>query len=54
MTWAQVQPGFWVGLAIISGITIAYIAVCWLLPPKRHELDETDSPATRTRRNRRD
>ena|GEM_PF-6619503 len=35
MTVFHTEIGFWVGLAVLGGLTLAYILVCWLLPPRR-------------------
>lgn len=35
MTIFNCEPGFWIGMSAVGGLTLAYILVCWLLPPKK-------------------
>jgi phage shock protein PspC (stress-responsive transcriptional regulator) len=37
MTIFDVDGGFWIGMAILAAVTVAYILVCWLIPPKKQE-----------------
>ena len=35
MSIFDVEIGYWIGMAAVSGLTLAYILVCWLIPPKK-------------------
>jgi len=35
MTIFDAQPGYFIGMGAVVTATIAYICVCWLLPPKK-------------------
>ena len=32
-----IDMGFWYGMAATGVITLAYVLVCWLMPPKKQE-----------------
>jgi len=34
MSIFQAEMGFWIGMGATAAATVAYILVCWLLPPK--------------------
>jgi hypothetical protein len=31
------EPGFWIGMATVGSLTLAYVLVCWLIPPKKQK-----------------
>ena len=30
-----IHTAFWIGMAVVLGLVIVYVAVAWLLPPKK-------------------
>jgi|GEM_PF-7105193 len=42
MTIFNAEIGYWIGMGAVVTATIAYIAVCWLLPPKNSKLKSID------------
>ena len=39
MTIFNCEPGFWIGMGATGAITLAYILVCWLIPPKKQRAE---------------
>jgi hypothetical protein len=37
MTIFDVDGAYWVGMAILAAVTLSYILVCWLIPPKKQK-----------------
>jgi len=37
MTIFDCEPGFWLGMATVGGLTLAFILVCWIIPPKKEK-----------------
>ncbi|MDR0320673.1 MAG: hypothetical protein LBI28_04150 [Treponema sp.] len=40
MTIFDVDNGYWIGMGILVAVTIAYIIVCWAIPPKKKKESE--------------
>jgi hypothetical protein len=36
----DVNNGYWLGMGIVVGLTIAYVIVCWTIPPKKKKKRE--------------
>jgi len=39
MTIFDCEPGFWIGMGALGVLTLAYILVCWLIPPKKRKAE---------------
>lgn len=37
MSIFDVEVGYWIGMGAVVGLTLAYILVCWLIPPKKEK-----------------
>ncbi|GBU27507.1 hypothetical protein R84B8_01039 [Treponema sp. R8-4-B8] len=37
MTIFDVDKAYWIAMAILSAVTLAYIIVCWVIPPKKEK-----------------
>ncbi len=37
MSIFDVDRAYWIGMAILGAVTLAYILVCWLIPPKKEK-----------------
>jgi len=35
MSIFDVDVAYWIGMAVVTGATLAYIIVCWVIPPKK-------------------
>jgi hypothetical protein len=42
MTIFDVDGAYWLGMGILVAITLAYIIVCWAIPPKKYKKGETN------------
>jgi len=38
MSIFDTEPGFWLGMAVVGGATLAFILICWLIPPKKEKM----------------
>jgi len=35
MSIFDVDKAYWIGMGILTAVTLAYIIVCWAIPPKK-------------------